>query len=1060
MRIYPRRFLCHAMALVVLSTVSSGCVKRMSAANEPDQTEASTFAKLRSVTVSADASRVEMTSDKPFTYTSYKGGEPAKIVIDISQTELGQVKSPIEVNRGNIQRIDLVRQPVGGGVLTRVEVVLKKDADFTVGSDPDDRRKLVVALVPVAGEVLPGQPEVKTALAETKEPVFEVKDGPLPEVKIDEKSLAPEAPVAVQVPAVAEAPAAVEAPVAVEATPGGQGLRVAEQDVATPVALLPATPAVVRPEPALAFAQPAEKAAEETVEETAEKTAEKTELMPARASDSRPKAKVGEPRPKAPAAKAEPAGVLHRLNAVTVAADGVELTIEGGVQTFNSFKLTKPDRIVLDLFGLKSSLAKNIVPIGAFGVANARVGTTPDKVRVVLDATDETLPPFEISKSYLGLKIRLLPRGAASAAPVAKAPEAPAKAPAPPVEGTRAEAARLAEVTAEPGEPVAPAPANGEAAEAVSVAAEPLPVAAPLVPVVPAPVRVKAEVPPKRHVRGALESVDFKIVDGVSRITMKLYGSCEPGQPVRAAQGLSLTIRDCQVPKRLQRGIDTVPFGSPVLSITPYQVTAKGVAVAKLLVKLRGNPAFTVSRNGDLLTWDFVNPGPVAVPKLPAAPVVRVKPAPEPKMAEELAPQAQPEESMTEMPKSDADKRSYRKVYKGRRVTLEFSDADVRKIFQLIAEVSQLNFLIADDVTGTISIKLVNVPWDQALDVILDAKGLGMQREGNIVQIKPKAKIQTQADEELTAKKTMERGMELRTAVFEVNYASVGDVATQFAALKSTREGTAITKDDRTSRVIVKDIQSAIDDMRNLLKTLDSPEKQVMIEARIVEASTTFSRDLGVQWGISYADGSASVAGINAITSGFGGIVSSVTGPGNIGSGGMGLGMSFGKLTSNIKIDMRLSAAATIGQVKIISTPKVVTLNNKAAKISQGQMIPYQTTSAEGTQTAFVEAALTLEVTPHITADGSVSMKIKASNNSAGTGNPPPINKKEATTELVVANGETTVIGGIYVDSDTDEDTGVPFLSDIPLLGWIFKSNSKTKIKTELLIFITPKVVN
>jgi type IV pilus assembly protein PilQ len=231
-----------------------------------------------------------------------------------------------------------------------------------------------------------------------------------------------------------------------------------------------------------------------------------------------------------------------------------------------------------------------------------------------------------------------------------------------------------------------------------------------------------------------------------------------------------------------------------------------------------------------------------------------------------------------------------------------------------------------------------------------------------------------------------------------------------------------------------------------------------MIEARIVEATSTFTRDLGVQWGLHYRDGSASVAGINTVDTGFGGVVSPA-GPGTTGSGGIGMGVSFGKLTSNVQLDLRLSAAATIGDIKIISTPKVVTLNNKAAKISQGQSIPYQTTSAEGTKTEFVEAALTLEVTPHITADGSVSMKIKASNNSPGVGSPPPINKKEATTELVVKNGETTVIGGIYVDSDTESDTGIPFLSDIPLLGWLFKSNSKQKTKTELLIFITPKAI-
>lgn len=491
--------------------------------------------------------------------------------------------------------------------------------------------------------------------------------------------------------------------------------------------------------------------------------------------------------------------------------------------------------------------------------------------------------------------------------------------------------------------------------------------------------------------------------------------------------------------------------------MTPYQVKAKGSYLTKILVRLKGNPEFSTSRKGEVLTWDFVNPGPVAAPKLPAPPAPRAKAPAAPRAAEELAPPAAPADDMvTEIPPSDAEKRGAKKLYKGRRVTLEFSDADIRKIFQLIAEVSNLNFLIADDVTGTISIKLVNVPWDQALDVILDSKDLAMVRDGNIVQIKPRSKLQNQADAEIAAKKAAERLMELRTSVFEVNYAAVGEVAAQFNMLKSDRG--IITKDERTSRVIVKDIQTALDDMRALLKNLDAPEKQVMIEARIVEATSTFTRDLGVQWGLSYRDGSASIAGINNVDTTFGGVVSAA-GPGATGSGGLGLGMSFGKLTSNIQLDMRLAAAATIGQVKIISTPKVVTLNNKAAKISQGQSIPYQTTSAEGTKTEFVEAALTLEVTPHITADGAVSMKIKASNNSPGTGSPPPINKKEATTELVVSNGDTTVIGGIYVDSDTESDTGVPFLSDIPLLGWLFKSNTKLKTKTELLIFITPKIV-
>jgi type IV pilus assembly protein PilQ len=411
---------------------------------------------------------------------------------------------------------------------------------------------------------------------------------------------------------------------------------------------------------------------------------------------------------------------------------------------------------------------------------------------------------------------------------------------------------------------------------------------------------------------------------------------------------------------------------------------------------------------------------------------------------------------------SAASKFGEKKVYTGRRVSLEFSDADIRKILQLIAEVSNLNFLIGDDVTGTLSIKLVNVPWDQALDVILETKGLDKRLEGNIMYIKPKGKFKSEELEESDALKEHERRMDLKTHVFEINFASVADIAAQFDKLKSERGN--ISQDARTNRVIVTDISDRIEKMRFLLKELDITEKQVMIEARIVEATSTFSRDLGVQWGIHYKDGSASIMGINNLDIGLGGIVTNAPTSGTFSdtsstTTGAATGISFGKLTSNIQLDLRLSAAASIGQIKVISTPKVITLNNKAAKITQGQSIPYQTTSAEGTKTEFIAAALTLEVTPHVASDGSISMKIHATNNSAGTGTPPPINTKEAQTEVLVMNGETTVIGGIYQDSDTDQISGVPFLQDIPLLGWLFKSNSKSKTKTELLIFITPKIV-
>lgn len=687
------------------------------------------------------------------------------------------------------------------------------------------------------------------------------------------------------------------------------------------------------------------------------------------------------PVPQAPQAQVEKKtaeATPKSLATLKTTDNGIDLAINGGIDTFNTFKLTKPDRLVIDLPDVLKTALPNVVTVNKFGISNARIGINPGKVRIVLDAAGQ-LPPYQVSKTDGGLKVVF------DNVPAAVSPKA-----------------------------------------AVQAAGQP--VAAPAAP-------------------NNVGAIDFTTSDGYSRIAITIGQQCSAGKPVKTARGWLLSIQDCQIPANLQRVIDTTGFtGSSVKGITPYQVKSKGKQSARILVSA-GDAPFTFDQTGNTLQWNFKNPSDIDT-VVPAPPRARAA-----EVSRELQAPGDRAEPQPVIIASGDDKK-----YTGRKVTLEFSDADVRKIFQLIAEVSNLNFLIADDVSGTISIKLVNVPWDQALDVILESKSLEMKRSGNIVQIKPAGKFKSVEQGELEAKKARERAMDLQTVIFEVNYASVADIVSQLNSLKTAREGVSITADIRTNRVIVTEIAPAIEKMRSLLKSIDTPEKQVMIEARIVEASSTFTRDLGIQWGIHYRDGSASMLGINRLDTGFGGIVSPPPTSGTSGPGAA-IGMSFGKLTSNVQLDLRLSAAATNGQIKIISTPKVVTLNNKAAKISQGQSIPYQTTSAEGTKTEFIEAALTLEVTPHITSDGSIGMKIKASNNSAGTGSPPAINKKEATTELQVKNGETTVIGGIYVDSDTEEDRGVPFLQDIPLLGWLFKSNTRNKVKTELLIFITPRIV-
>ncbi len=716
--------------------------------------------------------------------------------------------------------------------------------------------------------------------------------------------------------------------------------------------------------------------------------------------DAAPKTDSAPAITKADEEKTTPVYSEPMLLGLEVTASKIAIHTGTTVKNYKYFLLSKPQRLVIDAYEVKNAVETKTLPINSFGIENARIGTYPDKIRIVFDSAKAVFPTFTIEKTQNGLDLNFSEQASA------------------------AEEVKTSSVA------VAGKNITKRSTQKIGSA--------------------------------TVEAVDFKVLDGISRIAVTLDGDCVV-TPAKTADGVVLTLSDCRLPKRLQRPFITSAFPSVVKRITPYQVRSKGKNETKILVSLREAASYSLKRDDAVYFLDIANPikdykaeecDIAKTPEIASAAKVLV-----PSARADKPVSAKAQALQTYLPEKEFGK----KVYTGKRVTLEFADADIRKIFQLIAEVSNLNFLVGDDVSGTISIKLVNVPWDQALDVILETKGLGMKQEGNIVMIRPKGKIMSLADEELAARRAYERTLDLRTKIFEINFASVGDIAGQFQSFRSER-GT-ISVDSRTNRVIVSDVEPALEKMTNLLKALDIPEKQVLIEARIVEASSTFTQDLGIQWGIHYRDGSASMLGINSLDTGFGGIITNeapTSGLPAAASAGGALGLSFGKLTSNVQVDLRLSAAAEAGQVKIISTPKVVTLNNKSAKISQGQMIPYSTVSAEGTKTEFVEAALTLEVTPHITADGSVSMKIKASNNSAGsaaTGVAPPINKKEATTELLVKSGETTVIGGIYVDSDTNTDSGVPFLMDIPLLGWLFKSNNQKKSKSELLIFITPKIV-
>ena len=424
-----------------------------------------------------------------------------------------------------------------------------------------------------------------------------------------------------------------------------------------------------------------------------------------------------------------------------------------------------------------------------------------------------------------------------------------------------------------------------------------------------------------------------------------------------------------------------------------------------------------------------------------------------------------------------------KKKYTGMRISLEFKEADIRDVFRLIAEVSKLNIIVTDDVKGNVTVRMKNVPWDQALDVILHTNNLGMVRVGNVVRISPLDRLRKEEKERLEFIEETKKKEPLITRLIPVNYASASEISSQIKPLLTER-GT-IQIDARTNTIIVKDVKKTVDEAEKLVRTLDLQTPQVLIEARIVEANTNFTRELGVQWGGKfsaspqygtptglYFPNTIGVTGFTDLTGRPTREVGSAEVPNfvvnlpasvGIGTGG-GIGFTFGSLNNSAILDLRLSAMESVGEGKVISSPRVVTLDNREAEIKQGISIPFETVSQAGTQTQFIDATLSLKVTPHVTADRTVIMKIKAEKNAPNTairsaGGVPSIDKKEASTEILIRDGETAVIGGIYTITKAKTVAGVPWFSRIPVIGWLFRKTTYTDETKELVVFITPRVI-
>jgi len=538
-----------------------------------------------------------------------------------------------------------------------------------------------------------------------------------------------------------------------------------------------------------------------------------------------------------------------------------------------------------------------------------------------------------------------------------------------------------------------------------------------------------------------IEAIDFRRgVDGEGRVIVNLSN---PGIGVDVtSEGGKIRVEFAatQIPAELQRRLDVTDFATPVLVVDALPESNNTI----LMIEPTGDYDYLAYQADNLFTLE-------------------VKPLTASAMASSMD-------------------QAFR--YRGEKLSLNFQDIEIRSVLQLIADFTDLNLVASDTVSGRITLRLKNVPWDQALDIIMKTKGLDKRQLGNVLMVAPAAELAAREKLELESLQQISELAPLRTEFIEVKYAKASEI---YALFKSGEEGVAagvvssrgsVIVDERTNSIILTETANKIGEFRLVLDKLDVPVRQVLIEARIVTASSNFTKNLGVRWG---AGGYGSV-GTSAIQAGANlDSLETIRGSSLTGAdlalssadslvvdlpGGAGNSIALGILSSKYLLDLELSAAEVSGEGEVVARPKVITADKQAATISQGQQVPYleraggDTGAAGGATVAFIAAELKLDVTPQITPDDRIILDLNVTQDEVGAapvgGGAPPINTSNLTTKVLVDNGDTIVLGGVFKTSETNTINKTPFLGDLPYLGSLFRSTNRTTTKTELLIFITP----
>lgn len=564
-----------------------------------------------------------------------------------------------------------------------------------------------------------------------------------------------------------------------------------------------------------------------------------------------------------------------------------------------------------------------------------------------------------------------------------------------------------------------------------------------------------------RRSADALAAIDFRRgEDGAGRVRIGLPNGKVAADIKQLGGNLVVELSNVSLPERLRRRLDVNDFGTPVQTITTTETADR----VRMLIAPQGEWEHTSYQTESEL-------------------VVEVKPI-----------------------KVDPKKLTQGAGYNGQRLSLNFQSIDVRQVLQVIADFTGFNVVTSDSVSGSVTLRLQDVPWDQALDIILQSKGLGVRKNGRVLWIAPKEEIAAKEKLEFESKISSENLEPLRTQSFQINYAKATDIAPQLTAggaaaaapsagaggsagtgssarILSSR-GSAIAE-VRTNQLFVTDIPSKLEQVAQLIAKIDIPVRQVVIEARIVEADENFGKSLGVKLGgadvraSKGGDGGYQVSGENRVS--FGTNYSNAVGASGLGgstdvtsnfvnlpaTSGITnvatLGISLFSAASNRIMALEISAIESDGKGKVVSSPRVITADQAKAVIEQGVEIPYQVATSSGaTSIAFKKATLRLEVTPQITPDGNVNLDLEVNKDSVGatTNAGIAINTKRVKTQVLVENGGTVVIGGIFTMEEKDDENKVPFFGDLPVAGYLFRNKSRTTSKKEMLIFITPKLVS